>query len=139
MSHMKIVIADTDNETIENICSLLSSLKPDWQISASNSGKQCLSLLKEGDCPDAILVGMLLCDMPGLDLIKQIRDDSDVPIIVLAHERDVKTMIAAFDAGSNDYVIQPFNDKIFIARLKALIRRRAWDMQAKKEKLVNSG
>ncbi|MDD4924205.1 MAG: response regulator [Dehalococcoidales bacterium] len=135
---MKIFVADTDNETIENVYSLLSSLKPDWQISASNSGKQCLSLLKESGCPDAILLGMLLCDMPGLDLIKQIRDDSDVPIMVLSHERDVRNMVAAFDAGASDYVIQPFNDQIFIARLKALIRRREWDTQAKKARAVNS-
>ena len=135
---MKIVVADTDNETIENISSLLSSLKPDWQVSASNSGKQCLSLLKENSCPDVILLGMLLCDMPALDLIKQIRDDSDVPIVVLSYERDVRTMVAAFDAGANDYVIQPFNDQIFIARLKALIRRREWDTQAKKARVVNS-
>ena len=134
---MKIVIADTENETIENICSLLSSLGLDWQVSASSSGKQCLGLLKKSDCPDAILLGMQLCDMPGLDFIRQIRDDSDVPIMVLSRERDVKTMVAAFDAGANDYIIQPFNNHVFIARLKALIRRRAWDTQAKKEAMIN--
>jgi DNA-binding response OmpR family regulator len=135
---MKIIVADTQNETIENICSLLSSLGLDWQVSASNSGKQCLSLLKESGCPDVILLGMQLCDMPGLNLIKQIRDDSDVPIMVLSRERDIKTMVAAFDAGANDYVIQPFNNHIFIARLKALIRRRAWDAQTKKGEVINS-
>ena len=138
INHMKIVIADTENETVENICSLLSTLGLDWQVSVSNSGKQCLSLLKESDCPDAILLGMQLCDMPGLDFIRRIRDDSDVPIIVLSRERDIKTMVAAFDAGANDYVIQPFNNHIFIARLKALIRRRLWDKQAKKEEVINS-
>jgi DNA-binding response OmpR family regulator len=135
---MKIIVADTQNETIENICSLLNSLGLDWQVSASNSGQHCLALLKENGCPDVIILGMQLCDMPGLDLIKRIRDDSDVPIMVLSRERDVKTMVAAFDAGANDYVIQPFNNHIFIARLKALIRRRLWDTKTKKEEMINS-
>lgn len=135
---MKIVIADSDNDTIENIFSLLNSLELDWQVLTNNSGKQCLSLLKENTCPDAILLGIMLCDMPGLDLIKQIRDDSDVPIMVLSRERDIKTMVSAFDAGANDYVILPFNDHIFVARLKALVRRRAWDTLANKEKVANS-
>jgi DNA-binding response OmpR family regulator len=135
---MKIVIADSDNETIESIFSILNSLELDWQVLTGNSGQQCLSLLKENAYPDAILLGMMLCDMPGFDLIKRIRDDSDVPIMVLSHERDVNTMVSAFDAGANDYIMLPFNDHIFIARLKALVRRRAWDTQAKKEKLANS-
>jgi DNA-binding response OmpR family regulator len=135
---MKIVIADSDNDTIESIFSLLNSLELDWQMLTSNSGKQCLSLLKENTYPDAILLGMMLCDMPGFDLIKQIRDDSDIPIMILSHDRHVNTMVSAFDAGANDYIILPFNNHVFIARLKALVRRRAWDTQAKKEKLANS-
>jgi DNA-binding response OmpR family regulator len=135
---MKIVIADSDNEIIENIFSLINSLELDWQVLASNSGKQCLNLLKENARPDAVLLGMMLCDMPGFDLIKHIRDDSDIPVMVLSHEKDVNTMVSAFDAGANDYIILPINDHIFVARLKALIRRSAWDTQAKKEKLANS-
>jgi DNA-binding response OmpR family regulator len=134
---MKIIVADTENETIENISYLLSLYRLNWQMSITNSGKQCLEILKKS-YPDAILLGMQLCDMPGLDLIKKIRDDSDVPIMVLSRERNINTLVAIFDAGANDYVIKPFNNHIFIARLKALIRRKTWDAEAKKEKIMNS-
>jgi DNA-binding response OmpR family regulator len=134
---MKIIVADTENETIENISYLLSLYRLNWQMSITNSGKQCLEILKK-NYPDAILLGMQLCDMPGLDLIKKIRDDSDVPIMVLSRERNINTLVAIFDAGANDYVIKPFNNHIFIARLKALIRRKTWDAEAKKEKIMNS-
>jgi two-component system response regulator MtrA len=134
---MKIVIADIENETIEYITSLLSSNKLSWQVSIINSGKQCLEILKKSS-PDVILLGMQLCDMSGLELVKQIRDDSDVPIIVLSNDRDINTLVSAFDAGANDYVIKPFNSQIFIARLKALIRRKTWDTQAKEERIINS-
>jgi DNA-binding response OmpR family regulator len=134
---MKIIVADTENETIENISYLLSLYRLNWQMSITNSGKQCLEILKKS-YSDAILLGMQLCDMPGLDLIKKIRDDSDVPIMVLSRERNINTLVAIFDAGANDYVIKPFNNHIFIARLKALIRRKTWDAEAKKEKIMNS-
>lgn len=134
---MKIVIADIENETIEYITSLLSSNKLSWQVSIINSGKQCLEILKKSS-PDVILLGMQLCDMSGLELVKQIRDDSDVPVIVLSNDRDINTLVSAFDAGANDYVIKPFNSQIFIARLKALIRRKTWDTQAKEERIINS-
>jgi DNA-binding response OmpR family regulator len=134
---MKIIVADTENETIENISCLLSLYRLNWQMSITNSGKQCLEILKKS-YSDAILLGMQLCDMPGLDLIKKIRDDSDVPIMVLSRERNINTLVAIFDAGANDYVIKPFNNHIFIARLKALIRRKTWDAEAKKEKIMNS-
>jgi DNA-binding response OmpR family regulator len=134
---MKIVIADIENETIEIITSLLSSHKLNWQVTVTNSGKQCLEILNK-HCPDAMLLGMQLCDMSGLELVKQIRDDSDIPIIFLSHDRDINALVAAFDAGANDYVIKPFNSQIFIARLKALIRRKTWDAQAKEERIINS-
>lgn len=75
--------------------------------------------------------------MPGLDLINKIRDDSDIPIVVLSNERNIDAMVSAFDAGANDYVTKPYNEQIFLARLKALIRRRAWDKQAREKKIAN--
>lgn len=61
--------------------------------------------------------------MLGLDLIKQIRDDSDVPVIVLSDTNNIHTLVKAFDLGANDYIVKPLNKKIFIARLKSITRR----------------
>jgi len=134
---MKIVIADTDNDTVEDLFSLLKSPGQDWEISSSNSGKQCLDILKKNGCTDVVVLGRQLIDMPGLDLINKIRDDSDIPIVVLSNERNIDAMVSAFDAGANDYVTKPYNEQIFLARLKALIRRRAWDKQAREKKIAN--
>jgi two-component system response regulator MtrA len=67
--------------------------------------------------------------MSGLDLVKQIRDDSDVPVIVLSRNKDIHTLVKAFDLGANDYIVKPLNKQIFIARLKAIIRRSLWNIQ----------
>jgi DNA-binding response OmpR family regulator len=88
--------------------------------------------VKNGSCPDVVILGMHLYDISSLDLLKKIRDDSDVPVIVLSDDKNMDTLVKAFNAGANDYIMKPFNKAIFIARLKALIRRRTWDIQVKK-------
>jgi DNA-binding response OmpR family regulator len=45
----------------------------------------------------------------------------------------MQTLVKAFDAGTNEYIVKPFNKAIFMARLKALLRRRAWDIQAREQ------
>jgi len=97
------------------------------------SGKQCLDIVNNGNCPDVIILGMKLRDTTGLELTERIRDYSDVPIILLANDREIYTLVKAFDSGVNDYITLPFNEKIFIARLKALIRRSSWDKNIQKE------
>jgi DNA-binding response OmpR family regulator len=75
--------------------------------------------------------------MSGFELIENIRDYSDVPIIFLSDDNDIQTLVRAFDAGANDYIVVPFNKVIFIARIKARIRRRDWDIQVIERKLAS--
>ena len=131
---MKILIADTENENIEVVRLTLNRYQPDWQLLIIDSEEQCLEIIKNGICPDAVILGMQLTDMSRLDLIERIRDYSDVPIIVLSCDKDIYTLVKAFDYGANDYIVKPFNKAIFVARLKALIRRRTWDIQLKENK-----
>jgi DNA-binding response OmpR family regulator len=127
---MSIFISDTDHDTMGDILLYMNVYQPDWKLSVIDSGKQCLDILRNGICPDAIIVGMQLSDMSGLELTGHIRNDSDVPIIVLSHDRDMRTLVKAFDAGADEYIVKPFNNQLLIARLKALIRRRNWDIRA---------
>jgi DNA-binding response OmpR family regulator len=130
-----ILIADTDSETIEIISRILGVEQPDWNISLISSGKQCLDIVKNGSCPDVVILGMQLTDMSGLDLIERIRDYSDIPVIVLSCYKDIYTLVKAFDVGVNDYIVKPFSKQIFVARLEALVRRKMWDIQTREYKL----
>jgi two-component system KDP operon response regulator KdpE len=129
-----ILIVDTNSESIDNVVRILSVDQFDWVTSIIDSGKQCLDAVKNDSCPDAVIIGMQLADVPGLDLVERIREYSDVPIIVLSHDKDIFTLVKAFDNGPNDYKVEPFNKNVFIARLKALIRRRMWDIRIKEYK-----
>jgi DNA-binding response OmpR family regulator len=124
---MKILIADIDSEMLNDIRRTLNKYQPDWQLDTVNDGKQCLKAIKNDDRPDVVITGIELPDMPDFKLVEEIREYSDIPVVVLSGNKDIFTLVRAFDAGANDYIVKPFNNRIFVARLKALIRRREWD------------
>jgi two-component system response regulator VicR len=132
---MKILIADNDFDSVEDISVALNRCTPELEFTTTNSGKQCLRMIKD-NASDIVILGMQLCDTPGLQLIENIRDDSDVPVIFLSSDKNTETLVKAFDKGANDYVVKPFNNAILIARLKALVRRSNWDMQSKNKKIT---
>ncbi len=136
---MKILIAGSDQESINQIIMIFQISQPDWIISSVLSGKECLEIIENGNInsPDVLVSMTQLTDMPVYELIEKIRDDSDISIIVLSDDKDIQTLVNAFDAGANDFVVMPFNKAIFIARIKAVVRRREWDIRAVNDKLMN--
>ena len=134
---MKILIAESDCGVIEILKTVINTSQPDWNLSFTTSGKECIDVLENGSCPDIVILGIKLSDMPGFELIEKVRDYSDVPIIFLSCDNDIQTLVKAFDTGANDFVVIPFNKAIFVARIKTHVRRRDWDIQAIEKKLAN--
>jgi PleD family two-component response regulator len=131
----KVLVVDTETNTIEDILICLNGFLQNWRLSVVYSGKGCMDIIKADGDPDLIILGLNLSDTNGFELLKQIRNDSDVPIVIISSDADIHKLEQAFDNGANDYVLTLFNTRIFAARLKALIRRREWDMQAGGSKL----
>jgi two-component system response regulator MprA len=75
--------------------------------------------------PDLVVLDVLVSDMAGLDLARRLRDQSGVPILVLALGDRVGDRVAALDAGADDYLPKPFALEELLARLRALLRGRA--------------
>jgi DNA-binding response OmpR family regulator len=134
---MKILIAESDCRIVDILETVIKTSQPDWNLSFTTSGKECIDVVKNGSCPDMVITGMELSDMSGFELIENIRDYSDVPVVFLSCDNDIQTLVRAFDAGANDYIVVPFNKVIFIARIKARIRRRDWNIQTAGNKLAN--
>lgn len=74
--------------------------------------------------PDIIIVDLGLPDMSGIDVIKEVRSWSEVPIIVLSARTNEKEKVSALDAGADDYLTKPFGSAELIARIRAHLRRR---------------
>lgn len=90
-------------------------------ISSENKKNALVMFLSHN--PNLLIVDLGLPDGDGKDLIKQIREISKVPIIVLTARHDEKEIVLALDAGADDYITKPFSVNELLARIRATLRR----------------
>ncbi|MCW3797620.1 response regulator transcription factor [Sphingomonas sp. BN140010] len=88
------------------------------------NGREALACLKV-DKYDVVLCDLGLPDLDGHELVAKIREDSDIPIIVLSARADEQDRIKALDAGADDFVAKPFSAGELLARIRAAVRRRS--------------
>ena len=74
--------------------------------------------------PDAVVLDLGLPKIDGMEVCRQIRADSDVPILILTARDGVDSRVVGLDAGADDYLVKPFERQELLARLRALLRRR---------------
>ena len=89
-------------------------------IEATTGGNGLLTVAAR--MPRIVLLDAELPDMQGLEMVRRIRAQSDVPIIVISIRDDEKSLIAALDSGANDYVTKPVRQPVLLARMRALLR-----------------
>ncbi len=93
-----------------------------FQVLEACSGLEALSVLRRGTV-DIALVDPMLPEIDGLELVRRVRRESTVPIIMLAAGPDESERIAALDAGADDYVVRPVSMPELAARIRAQLRR----------------
>jgi two-component system phosphate regulon response regulator PhoB len=99
-------------------------------VVVASDGEDALSLLR-GALPDLILLDWMLPGISGIDLARRIRGDSrlkSVPIIMLTARTDERDKVQGLDTGADDYITKPFSPRELMARIKAVLRRRAPEM-----------
>lgn len=102
---------------------------------SSESKKNALMMFLSHN-PDLLIVDLGLSDGDGKDLIKQIREISKLPIIVLTARHDEKEIVDALDAGADDYITKPFSVNELLARIRANLRRKISDETELNSKFV---
>jgi len=75
------------------------------------------------DSIDLVLLDIKLPDIGGFDVCRQLRSRSGIPIVMVTAQVDAHDMVAGLSAGADDYVTKPFNPKVLVARIRALLRR----------------
>jgi DNA-binding response OmpR family regulator len=93
-------------------------------LTVAPTGASGLSLARRGGF-DALILDLMLPDADGLELCRRIRADSAVPILMLTARGDEEDRIVGLELGADDYLPKPFNPRELLARLRALLRRRA--------------
>lgn len=93
----------------------------DYKAVTAGSGKEGLAILTSA-LPDLVLLDLGLPDMDGIDIIKQTREWSSLPIIVISARVQEREKVAALDAGADDYITKPFGTDELLARIRTAIR-----------------
>ncbi len=116
----KILIIDDDRELT---AMLEEFLAPDHiDLSARHSGEDGLEALGDGDY-DLLILDIMLPGMSGIDVLKQVRQTSDIPIVMLTARGDDVDRILGLEFGADDDLSKPFNPRELLARIKAILRR----------------
>lgn len=93
-----------------------------YQVSTATDGQIALDKIRSGNF-DAILLDLMLPEIDGLTVCREVRRRSSVPVIMLTAKSDDLDKILGLEIGADDYITKPFNTKELIARLRALFRR----------------
>ncbi|MDP4118069.1 MAG: response regulator transcription factor [Bacillota bacterium] len=133
-----VLIAQAEHSINKFIYELLKS--NNYLVISAESGMTAISMTKSY-IPDMILLDLDLPDMDGTEIIKDIRDWSNIPIIVVSsrdHERD---KVTALDLGADDYITKPFSTEEFLARIRTALRhkRTNFDDEMKKTRKYTKG
>jgi two-component system KDP operon response regulator KdpE len=95
-----------------------------FQVDSAGTKEEALDALSHRP-PDAVLLDLVLPDGSGVDVCRQVREWSHVPIVVVSAVGDEREKVRALDAGADDYVTKPFGSQELAARLRAVLRRAA--------------
>lgn len=133
----KVLVVDDEKLIVKGI--RFSLEQDDMEVDCAYDGEEGLRMAKE-KAYDIILLDLMLPKMDGLEVCRQVREFSDVPIVMLTAKGDDMDKIMGLEYGADDYITKPFNILEVKARLKAIMRRTASKAAAEpKGKIVEVG
>lgn len=116
----KVLVVDDDN----NICEVIKMYLENagYEVRVSNDGKEAQEAFLEYK-PELVLLDIMLPHIDGVDVLKWIRKDSEVPVIMLTAKGETFDKVLGLELGADDYMVKPFEPKELLARIKAVLRR----------------
>ena len=120
MDSIKILVVDDEHQITRVL--KRSLLAHRYDVRTASDGEAALDLFHDFH-PDLVITDLQMPEMNGIELCREIRKISKVPIIVLSVKGEEKTKVEALDAGADDYVTKPFGMDELLARVRAALRR----------------
>lgn len=116
----KILIVDDEQNIAETL--KYNLLREGYEVTLSGDGRQALEIARHEN-PDLIILDLMLPGMNGLDVCRNIRQTSAVPILMLTAKEEELDKILGLELGADDYMTKPFNLRELVARVRAMLRR----------------
>ena len=120
MGKQKVLVVD-DDENIAEIISLYLT-KECFEVKTAGDGEAAIAELKRFS-PDLMILDVMLPGIDGYEVLRRVRKDSVIPIIMLSAKGEIFDKVLGLELGADDYMEKPFDSKELVARVKALLRR----------------
>jgi len=117
----RILIVEDEPALAEPLAYLLS--REGYETETASDGTSALASF-ERDSPDLVLLDLMLPGISGVDVCREIRTRSQVPIIMLTAKDSEVDIVVGLELGADDYVTKPYSSRELLARIKAVLRRR---------------
>jgi two-component system KDP operon response regulator KdpE len=116
----RVLVVDDESQIVRGLRVVLRNAG--FQVESAATKEEALDALSHRP-PDAVLLDLVLPDGSGVDVCREVRRWSSVPIVVVSAVGDEREKVRALDAGADDYVTKPFGGEELTARLRAVLRR----------------
>lgn len=129
MTH-KILVVDDEPALLNTVRAYLE--QEGYTVQMANNGSSALHIFREFQ-PDLVILDIMLPEIDGLEVLRQLRQSSNVYVIMLTAKVDEVDKVIGLGMGADDYVTKPFSPRELVARIKATLRRLGGDNRSPKE------
>ncbi len=121
MDNMTILVVDDESRMRKLLNDFLS--KSGYHVVEAGDGEQALTEFYDNKNIDLIVLDVMMPKLDGWEVLKEIRKNSKVPVIMLTARGDERDELLGFELGVDEYVTKPFSPKVLVARIEAILRR----------------
>ena len=115
-----VLVVDDDQKIVQLVRAYLE--REGFAVKTAGDGRTALALISES-APDLIVLDLMLPELDGMSVARRVREDSDVPILMLSARGAVADRIQGIAEGADDYLPKPFSPAELVVRVKAILRR----------------
>lgn len=121
MAKIKILVVDDESRMRKLVRDFL--VRKDYDVLEAGDGEEALDIFYKDKEVALIILDVMMPKMNGWEVVREVRENSKVPIIMLTAKGDESDELMGFDLGVDEYIAKPFSPKILVARVEAILRR----------------
>ena len=116
----KILVVDDEDRSLRLVEAMLAP--EGYEVVLAHSGEEGLEKIRD-TCPDVVLLDIMMPGMNGYEVLRILRQQSNIPVIMLTAKKEVTSTRDALNLGADDYIRKPFRKGELLARIQAKLRR----------------
>lgn len=134
---MKILIVDDDKDIVELLSIYVKN--EGYEVEKAYNGKEAITKIHTNPDIDLMILDVMMPQLDGMAVVREVRKDSQIPILMLSAKTDDLDKIQGLVQGADDYVTKPFNPLEVMARVKSLLRRSQHEVKNSEPDQIEAG